>query len=79
MLTNKTKQIYSCIWRQCLSVHPQLAYNSCVDQAILELRVPPASAPQVLGLKVCATVPNLMDFFQKENAGGRKGISSSTI
>jgi hypothetical protein len=27
----------------------------CVDQAGLELRNPPASASQVLGLKVCAT------------------------
>jgi hypothetical protein len=29
----------------------------CVDQAGLELRNPPASASQVLGLKVCATMP----------------------
>jgi hypothetical protein len=28
-----------------------------VDQAGLELRNPPASASQVLGLKACATVP----------------------
>jgi hypothetical protein len=28
-----------------------------VDQAGLELRNPPASASQVLGLKVCATTP----------------------
>jgi hypothetical protein len=28
-----------------------------VDQAGLELRNPPASASQVLGLKVCATMP----------------------
>jgi hypothetical protein len=30
-----------------------------VDQAGLELRNPPASASQVLGLKVCATTPGL--------------------
>ena len=28
-----------------------------VDRAGLELRNPPASAPQVLGLKACATTP----------------------
>jgi hypothetical protein len=28
-----------------------------VDQAGLELRNPPASAPQVLGLKACTTTP----------------------
>jgi hypothetical protein len=31
-----------------------------VDQAGLELRNPPASASQVLGLKACATTPGLM-------------------
>ena len=28
-----------------------------VDQAVLKLRNPPASASRVLGLKVCATTP----------------------
>jgi hypothetical protein len=32
-----------------------------VDQAGLELRDPPASASQVLGLKACATTARLMD------------------
>jgi hypothetical protein len=32
-----------------------------VDQAGLELRNPPASASQVLGLKVCATTPGYLD------------------
>jgi hypothetical protein len=32
-----------------------------VDQAGLELRNPPASASQVLGLKACATILNLTD------------------
>jgi hypothetical protein len=31
-----------------------------VDQAGLELRNPPASASQVLGLKVCATMPDCL-------------------
>jgi hypothetical protein len=31
-----------------------------VDQADLELRNPPASASQVLGLKACATTPGRM-------------------
>jgi hypothetical protein len=34
-----------------------------VDQAGLELRNPPASASQVLGLKACATTPGLLTFF----------------
>jgi hypothetical protein len=32
-----------------------------VDQAVLELRNPPASASQVLGLKACATTPSFKD------------------
>jgi hypothetical protein len=34
-----------------------------VDQAGLELRNPPASASQVLGLKVCATTAQLRKYF----------------
>jgi hypothetical protein len=34
-----------------------------VDQAGLELRNPPASASQVLGLKACATMPGLHPIF----------------
>jgi hypothetical protein len=34
-----------------------------VDQAGLELRNPLASAPQVLGLKACATTAKLMQIF----------------
>jgi hypothetical protein len=36
-----------------------------VDQAGLELRNPPASASQVLGLKVCATMPGKSMFSAK--------------
>jgi hypothetical protein len=35
-----------------------------VDQAGLKLRNPPASASQVLGLKVCATTARLMNVFR---------------
>jgi hypothetical protein len=35
-----------------------------VDQAGLELRDPPASASQVLGLKACATTPGKDSFLQ---------------
>jgi hypothetical protein len=38
-----------------------------VDQAGLELRNPPASASQVLGLKVCATTPGSLLFFNNVN------------
>jgi hypothetical protein len=34
-----------------------------VDQAVLELRNPPASASQVLGLKVCATTAQRKGIF----------------
>jgi hypothetical protein len=34
-----------------------------VDQAGLELRNPPASASQILGLKACATTPGLFFWF----------------
>jgi hypothetical protein len=33
-----------------------------VDQAGLELRIPPASAPQVLGSKACVTMPDSAHF-----------------
>jgi hypothetical protein len=33
-----------------------------VDQAGLKLRNPPASASQVLGLKVCATTPDMVSY-----------------
>jgi hypothetical protein len=36
-----------------------------VDQAGLELRNPPASASQVLGLKACTTTPGLATIFNK--------------
>jgi hypothetical protein len=35
-----------------------------VDQAGLELRNPPASASQVLGLKACTTMPGCFCFFE---------------
>lgn len=34
-----------------------------VNQAGLELRYPPVSASQILGLKVLATTPGLFSFF----------------
>ena len=43
--------------RQSFSVYPWLSWNSLCRQAGLELRNPPASASQVLGLKACATTP----------------------
>jgi hypothetical protein len=41
-----------------------------VDQAGLKLRNPPASAPQVLGLKACATTPGLNWNFNKGKSLG---------
>ena len=44
-----------------------------IDQAGLELRNPPASASQVLGLKACATTPNQKVFYVLQNAPGCRG------
>jgi hypothetical protein len=41
--------------------------TNSVDQAGLELRNPPASASQVLGLKACATMPGQSYFFNVVN------------
>jgi hypothetical protein len=40
-----------------------------VDQAGLELRNPPASGSQVLGLKACATTWQLLLFFMRYKVG----------
>jgi hypothetical protein len=40
-----------------------------VDQAGLELRNPPASASQVLGLKVCAITPGLFIYLKFLHSG----------
>jgi hypothetical protein len=46
-----------------------------VDQAGLELRNPPASASQVLGLKACATTALLNFFFFFFSFFSRQGFS----
>jgi hypothetical protein len=50
-----------------------------VDQAGLELRNPPASASQVLGLKACATMPGQLDLFNKDEIGNSKDCSPPHI
>lgn len=47
------------VWSQDLSILPWQTH--CVDQANLELTDLPASASQVLGLKVWASVSSLTD------------------
>jgi hypothetical protein len=46
---------------------PDCPGTHSVDQAGLELRNPPASASQALGLKVCATTTRLFFFFSSED------------
>jgi hypothetical protein len=46
--------------RQGFFNNPGCPGTHLVDQAGLELRNPPASASQVLGLKVCATTAQLL-------------------
>jgi hypothetical protein len=47
-------------WDRVSLCSPGCPGTHSVDQAGLELRSPPASASQVLGLKACATMPTLM-------------------
>jgi hypothetical protein len=47
-----------------------------VDQAGLELRNPPASASQVLGLKACATTPGLHELVCLAYYVGSQGLNS---
>jgi hypothetical protein len=48
-----------CFSRRVSLYSPGCPGTHFVDQAVLELRNPPASAFQVLGLKACATTPSL--------------------
>jgi hypothetical protein len=53
--------IYFLVFRDRVSLYsPGCPRTHSVDQAGLELRNPPASASQVLGLKACATMPGLL-------------------
>jgi hypothetical protein len=57
--------LFVCFWDRISLCSPGCPETHSVDQAELELRDPPASASQVLGLKACATV--WPDFFFKHN------------
>jgi hypothetical protein len=48
-----------------------------VDQAGLELRDPPASASQVLGLKACATTPSVYFVFETGSHSLAQAVLSS--
>jgi hypothetical protein len=50
-------------WDRVSLCSPGCPGTHSVDQAGLELRTPPASASQVLGLKVCATTPGSSQSF----------------
>jgi len=54
----------------CSFGHPRTCY---IDQAVLKLRDPPASASRVLGLKMCTTMPSVM------SCGGRVHIVWSPV
>jgi hypothetical protein len=52
--------LFVCLFRDRVSLcSPGCPGFHSVDQAGLELRNSPASASQVLGLKVCATMPGV--------------------
>jgi hypothetical protein len=50
-----------------------------VDQAGLELRNPPASASQVLGLKACATMPGSKMLLLSTTANGCFSLWQSSL
>jgi hypothetical protein len=55
------------VFRDRVSLYsPGCPRTHFVDQAGLELRNPPASASQVLGLKVCTTTPSLNFLMKKK-------------
>jgi hypothetical protein len=51
--------LFVCFWDRVSLCSPGCPGTHFVDQAGLELRNPPTSASQVLGLKVCATTARL--------------------
>jgi hypothetical protein len=56
--------LFVCFFRDRVSLcSPGCSGTHSVDQAGLELRNPPASASQVLGLKACATMFLTVFFF----------------
>jgi hypothetical protein len=54
---------FVCFFRDRVSLSLGCPETHFVDQAGLELRNPPASASQVLGLKACATTPGFFFLF----------------
>jgi hypothetical protein len=57
--------LFFLVFRDRVSLYsPGCPGTHFVDQAGLELRNPPASASQVLGLKACATTPGFTSFFK---------------
>jgi hypothetical protein len=50
-----------------------------VDQAGLELRNPPASASQVLGLKACATTARLLAFCMQHYRPASHSLSTAVL
>ena len=59
---HQTMFLFLIFSRQGFSVGPGCPGTHSVDQAGIELRNPPASASQVLGLKACATTPGYIVF-----------------
>jgi hypothetical protein len=60
--------LFCCFFRDRVSLcSPGYPGTHSVDQAGLELRNPPASASQVLGLKVCATMPGFLAHFYSQD------------
>jgi hypothetical protein len=60
--------LFVCFFRDRISLcSPGCPGTHSVDQAGLELRNPPASASQVLGLKACATTARQAGEFLKES------------
>jgi hypothetical protein len=77
-LLNKVICLFVLVFRDRVSLcSPGCPGTHSVDQAGLELRNPPASASQVLGLKACATTPG--NFFLISLLLGEKGSKTRLL
>jgi hypothetical protein len=76
VLTSKSASKAECPCLSCCPSGLQHPGTHFVDQAGLELRIPPASASQVLGLKACATTP-LQEHKSLHTSGAASGTQST--
>jgi hypothetical protein len=72
MVKKKPNSFFFVCLFACFLCSPGCPGTHSVDQAGLELKDPPASASQVLGLKACATTARLNSYFYKDPGNKQK-------